>query len=44
MAASKGRGKAPSKNAPSKGTPADKRKAGNGGKKPGPKPGSHNKS
>lgn len=42
MAASKGRGKAPSKNAPSKGTAADKRLKGNGGSKPGPKPGSHN--
>jgi hypothetical protein len=32
-----GRGKQPSKNSPSKGTPADKRKAGRGAK-PGPKP------
>lgn len=36
------RGKAPSKNQPSTGTPADKRKAGRG-KKPGPKTGSKNK-
>lgn len=33
-----GRGKQPSKNKPSTGTRADKRKSGNGGKKPGPKP------
>lgn len=32
------RGKAPSKNTPSTGTSKDKRLAGNGGKKPGPKP------
>ena len=32
-----GRGKQPSKNTPSTGTPADKRLAGRG-KKPGPKP------
>lgn len=43
MAYSKGRGKAPSKNTPSKGTSADKRLSGNGGAKPGPKKGSHNK-
>lgn len=42
MATSKGRGKAPSKNTPSKGTPADQRKAGRGAK-PGPTKGSHNK-
>lgn len=42
MAAAKGRGKAPSKNKPSTGTRADKRLKGNGGKKPGPKKGSHN--
>lgn len=30
------------KNTPSKGTPADKRLRGNGGKKPGPKVGSKN--
>lgn len=34
---SDGRGKQPSKNSPSKGTPADKRKSGRGAK-PGPKP------
>jgi hypothetical protein len=43
MAYKAGRGKAPSRNTPSKGTSADKRLSGNGGKKPGPKPGSHNK-
>lgn len=43
MPTGKGRGSAPSRNTPSKGTPKDKRKAGNGGAKPGPKPGSHNK-
>lgn len=32
------RGKQPSKNQPSKQTPADKRLKGNGGAKPGPKP------
>ncbi len=32
------RGKRPSKNTPSRGTPADKRLKGNGGAKPGPKP------
>lgn len=32
------RGKQPSKNAPSTGTSKDKRLAGNGGRKPGPKP------
>jgi hypothetical protein len=42
MAAKAGRGKAPSRNTPSKGTAADKRIKGNGGKKPGPKKGSHN--
>lgn len=40
--AATGRGKAPSKNKPSTGTSADKRLKGNGGKKPGPKKGSHN--
>jgi len=37
------RGKKPSRNKPSRGTPADRRLRGNGGKKPGPKPGSHNR-
>lgn len=32
------RGKSPSKNTPSTGTSKDKRLAGNGGRKPGPKP------
>lgn len=32
------RGKQPSKNKPSTGTPKDRRIKGNGGKKPGPKP------
>lgn len=42
MAGSK-RGKQKSRNKPSTGTSADKRKRGNGGKKPGPKRGSKNR-